>query len=64
MKVAVTCHKCGYKVERELDVELDTNRLVEAFRFFQEQVKQHNHPEVNDNFKWTLGWENKPDIII
>ena len=57
MKVKATCLKCGYIVEKDLEVELDTNRFAEALRFLQQQTQEHHHPEVNDSFKWRLGWE-------
>jgi pterin-4a-carbinolamine dehydratase len=58
MKVKVTCLKCGYIIEKDLEVELDTNRFAEALKFLQQQAQEHHHPEVNDSFKWRLGWES------
>ncbi len=58
MKVAVTCLKCGYKVEEDIEVEMDANRFSEALKFMQQQTKEHHHPEVRDSFKWRLGWES------
>ena len=59
MKVRATCLKCQYSVEADLEVEVDTNSFVEALRFLQKQAQEHHHPEVNDSFKWRLGWEGK-----
>jgi len=58
MKVKVTCLQCGYTFEKNLEVELDTNRFAEALKFLQQQAQGHHHPEVKDYFKWRLGWES------
>ncbi len=55
MKVKVACLKCGHIIEKDLEVELDTNRFAEAFNFLLQQTQEHHHPEVNDSFKWRLG---------
>ena len=57
MKVKVTCQKCGYAIEKDFKVVIDTNQFAEALKFLQEQAQKHHHPEVNDSFKWRLGWE-------
>ena len=64
MRVQATCLKCGHRVEQDLEVEVDTNRFAEALRFLQQQVKDHHHPEVNDSFKWRLGWEDITPLAL
>ncbi|MFC1967127.1 hypothetical protein ACFLV2_00565 [Chloroflexota bacterium] len=58
MKVKATCLKCGFVVERDLEIETDTNRFSEALVFLQQQTQEHHHLEVKDSFKWRLGWES------
>jgi len=64
MKVQVTCLKCGHRIEKDLEVEVDTKRFAEAYRLLLQQMQEHHHPEVNDSFKWRLGWEGKEGVIF
>jgi len=63
MKIMITCLQCGFKIEKDIEVEIEANRLAEALRIFQQQSKDHHHPEVKDFFKWRVGWESTPPPI-
>ena len=57
MKVKATCLMCGYIVEADLEIEVDTNRFAEACRFLQQQAKEHQHPEDIESCEWRLWYE-------
>ena len=63
MRIKVTCLKCGYKIEENIEVEVEANKFAEALRFLHQQEQEHHHPEVNDSFKWRVGWEGLPSQV-
>jgi hypothetical protein len=57
MKIKITCLKCGFSIDKDIEIEIESNRFAEALKFLNEHTQKHHHREINDSFKWRVGWE-------